>query len=453
MKRRLISTIFAILLCAGGYASPRYIFFFIGDGMGLGHIMATENYRRMVLGKREPMIMLTMPHAGIMTTYSASSPVTDSAAAGTALACGQKTSNRVIGINHDGDTLMSIAGVLHRKGYGVGLVTSVAPDDATPAAFYAHVKDRSMFDDIASDAIESGYEFIAGANLRGETSNYERFRSAGIAVASGAEECRDAGSRRVLLLNTDSVMLNDIGYALDSVKSSMNLPEMTRLCMDHLLKHSSDRFFMMVEGGSIDHAAHSNDGASVIKEIISFDQALRHAYDFYLAHPDETAIIVTSDHDTGGMATVSNGGSLETVDMQKMSKDRLNDRIKSRIASGQRISWDEMADLLTEQFDIGSGIKMTADEEERLRQSFARSFGREASSQHLTTYSSYSEFIDVLFDVLNAHMSIKWITDDHTANPVGVFAVGKGTEKLGCTIDNTEIYDWLMDSIIRDVRL
>ena len=111
MKRRLISTIFAILLCAGGYASPRYIFFFIGDGMGLGHIMATENYRRMVLGKREPMIMLTMPHAGIMTTYSASSPVTDSAAAGTALACGQKTSNRVIGINHDGDTLMSIAGV------------------------------------------------------------------------------------------------------------------------------------------------------------------------------------------------------------------------------------------------------------------------------------------------------------------------------------------------------
>lgn len=223
--------------------------------------------------------------------------------------------------------------------------------------------------------------------------------------------------------------------------------------MDHLLKHSSDRFFMMVEGGSIDHAAHSNDGASVIKEIISFDQALRHAYDFYLAHPDETAIIVTSDHDTGGMATVSNGGSLETVDMQKMSKDRLNDRIKSRIASGQRISWDEMADLLTEQFDIGSGIKMTADEEERLRQSFARSFGREASSQHLTTYSSYSEFIDVLFDVLNAHMSIKWITDDHTANPVGVFAVGKGTEKLGCTIDNTEIYDWLMDSIIRDVRL
>ena len=122
--------------------------------------------------------------------------------------------------------------------------------------------------------------------------------------------------------------------------------------MDHLLKHSSDRFFMMVEGGSIDHAAHSNDGASVIKEIISFDQALRHAYDFYLAHPDETAIIVTSDHDTGGMATVSNGGSLETVDMQKMSKDRLNDRIKSRIASGQRISWDEMADLLTEQFEI-----------------------------------------------------------------------------------------------------
>lgn len=429
-------------------ASPKYIFFFIGDGMGTGHVMATENYRRMVHGEKDPMLMLTFPVTGIMTTYSASSPVTDSAAAGTALACGRKTANRMIGITPDGSEPESMAALFHRNGYGVGLVTTVAPDDATPAAFYAHVNDRSQFDDIAIDAIESDYEFIAGANLRGDRSNYDSFRKGGISVVRGADECKRAETRRVLLLNTDTILPNDVGYAIDAAEGVLTLPEMTRLCIDHLKTHTPDRFFMMVEGGSIDHAGHSNDGAAVIKEIIDFNRALAYAYDFYLDHPEETVIIVTSDHDTGGMATVSNGGSLRMIDTQRISKDRFNDRCKAIVSDGSGIGWKEMSRVLADEFSLGKEMTLTPEEETRLRNSFDRSFTSRESSSNVTTYASYSEFVDTLYDILDARMSIRWITNDHTANPVGVYAIGEGTENLGRFIDNTDIYDCLTSGLI-----
>lgn len=449
MIKRLIFTFLAVAAIATDMcASPKYIFFFIGDGMGMGHVMATENYRRTVLGEKTPMLMLTFPTVGVASTYSASSRVTDSAAAGTALACGRKTSNRMIGVTPDGVDTESMAALLHRKGYGVGLVTTVAPDDATPAAFYAHVKDRSQFDKIADDAMESDYEFMAGANLRGSQENYDRFRKKGVSVVRGVDECRRADTRRILLLNTDKTMPNDVGYAIDSTAGVLNLPDMTRLCIDHLMKYTPDSFFMMVEGGSIDHAAHSNDGAAVMKEVINFNQALAYAYDFYVGHPDETVIIVTADHDTGGMATVSNGGELSMADVQRISKDRFNDRCKSIVAGKDGITWDEMYRMLMADFGLGSRLKLSADEEGALKKSFDRSFTAGSASSHVTTYASYSEFVDTLYDIINSRMSICWITNEHTANPVGVFAIGNGTECLGRFIDNTDIYDFVTQGIL-----
>lgn len=449
MFQRLFLTLLTVAAVAAELcASPKYVFLFIGDGMGTGHVMAAENYRRMVLGEREPMLMLTFPTTGLMSTYSASSPVTDSAAAGTALACGRKTANRMIGITPDGEKPESMASIFHRNGYGVGLVTTVAPDDATPAAFYAHVVDRSQFDEIARDAMEADFEFLAGANLRGRRDNYDRFRENGIAVVRGGEECGRVASRRVLLLNTDTVLPNDVGYALDSTPGALTLPDITRLCIDHLMRHTPERFFIMAEGGSIDHAAHSNDGAAVIKEILDFNNALAVAYDFYLRHPDDTVIIVTSDHDTGGMATVSNGGSLAEVDRQRISKDRFNDWCKQLGARGKAMEWDKMSEVLADKFGIGKSVALTSAEMQRLRESFEGSFNSQDSASHVTTYASYSDFVDTLYDILDSRMSIRWITNEHTANPVGVYAIGRGTEALGHFIDNTEIYTFLTRGLV-----
>lgn len=141
MKPRLFSLI-SMLACVCvmlGATPPRYIFYFIGDGMGMSQAMAAEAYNRTVLNNTTPILMMQFPVASASTTYSASSPVTDSAAAGTALATGHKTRNGMLGVTPDTVSVQSVAKELFDRGYGVALVTSVPPDDATPGAFYAHV--------------------------------------------------------------------------------------------------------------------------------------------------------------------------------------------------------------------------------------------------------------------------------------------------------------------------
>ncbi|MDE6771993.1 MAG: alkaline phosphatase, partial [Muribaculaceae bacterium] len=142
MKHRFISMIAASFISTASFLSfadaPKYIFYFIGDGMGMAPAMAAATYNRSVLGTAELPLMMTFPVAGQVMTYSASSDVTDSAAAGTALATGNKTVNGMLGVTPDTTAVYSIAGILKDKlGYGVGLVTNVAADDATPGAFYA----------------------------------------------------------------------------------------------------------------------------------------------------------------------------------------------------------------------------------------------------------------------------------------------------------------------------
>ena len=161
MRIRILFSVFAALLALSvSSTQPKYIFYFIGDGMGMGPAIATEMYNRQILGNPDPITMMQFPVAGMALTYSASSPVTDSAAAGTALSTGSKTKNGMLGMNGDTVAVTSVARVLKDAGYGIGIATTVAPDDATPGAFYAHVPNRKMFYEIGVQAAKSGYEFL-----------------------------------------------------------------------------------------------------------------------------------------------------------------------------------------------------------------------------------------------------------------------------------------------------
>lgn len=168
MKHRFISALASVLVAGSLFANtPKYIFYYIGDGMGMGQVMGAEAYNRTVLGNNDHLLMMQFPVSAVSTTFSASSPVTDSAAAGTALATGNKTNNGMLGMTPDSTSVTSIAKTLFDDGYGIGLVTSVYPDDATPGAFYTHVPSRSMYYEIGKDAASCGYDFIGGSNLRG----------------------------------------------------------------------------------------------------------------------------------------------------------------------------------------------------------------------------------------------------------------------------------------------
>ena len=167
MKKRLFSVLLCLLVVITISAKqPKYIFYFIGDGMGLSPVLCAETYNRTVLGNDKPLLFMQFPTVTYATSYSANNTITDSAAAGTALSTGHKTNNSMLGVTPDKQPVTSIAKELKDQGYGIAIATSVDPDDATPAAFYAHVETRGMFYEIAQDMAKSGYDMFARQNSR-----------------------------------------------------------------------------------------------------------------------------------------------------------------------------------------------------------------------------------------------------------------------------------------------
>ena len=156
-----------LILAVGCFGEVKYIFYMIGDGMGPNQVLAAETYSAALEGRigRNPLRMTSFPYTGFATTYSASNGITDSSAAGTALATGHKTNNGCLGVDKDSLPVMSIAEELHNAGWPVGIMTSVAIDHATPGAFYAHVNNRGMYYQVGTQLAETDYEFFGGAGF------------------------------------------------------------------------------------------------------------------------------------------------------------------------------------------------------------------------------------------------------------------------------------------------
>ena len=165
----------------------------------------------------------------------------------------------------------------------------------------------------------------------------------------------------------------------------------------------------MMEGGNIDWASHANDGATVIREVMNFQKAIDVAYRFYLAHPDETLIVVTADHDTGGMALGRRGTKvpdLSLVDFQRISKDRFSDYCKSLIAGGEEPSWDSMKTFLTENTGLWGAVALTDEETARLRDSFEAAMLSRKSADEKGLYNSFNRFSVDVFDMINSKYGI-----------------------------------------------
>lgn len=452
MKLRKILSLAA--LCAASLASatsPRYIFYFIGDGMGPGHVMAADHFNRYALGATEPLNMMQLPLGGMITTYSASSTVTDSAA-GTALATGHKTRNGMLGMDADTVAVTSVAELLHQKGWGIGLVTTVAPDDATPGAFYAHVPSRRMTYEIGRQAAESGYEFIAGSSWRGMTDKKgnptdlgDYFRSfPDLDLVNTTADARASHARRIFLTSATPFNGSNVGFTIDSIPGALQLPDMTDACISHLLRISPDRFFIMVEGGNIDHVGHGNDGGTVAVETHNFDRALARALEFYKAHPDETLIIVTADHETGGMSVgnrhVGYTSNTALIPFQTMSKEQFSLDIKKMLQSSATPDWDSFKAIVRNATGLWGPVEVSPAQETSIRDIFNASFSRgEKIADEKTLYASYSALASEVWRILNDNQGFGWTTGGHSGNPVPVFAIGAGLEPLATFGDNTSI--------------
>lgn len=431
--------------------APNYIFFFIGDGMGIAQVTNAQLYNARVLGNSTPLLSTTFPVASMATTHSASSDVTDSAAAGTALSTGHKTVNGMLGVTPDSVAVTSVAKKLFDAGYGVGIVTSVAIDDATPGAFYAHVPSRSQYYDIGRQLAECGYQFAAGASLRGAfdkqgnpTDLMKYFDEANVSVSYGLDSIDTTAQRLLVLSPFHKEKQNEIGFTIDSIAGALTLPALTRAGLDQLKRTSPDRFFMMVEGGNIDHAGHGNDGGTILREVINFNQALQEAYDFYLAHPDETLIVVTADHETGGMSVgcreTGYSVRLENAAGQKISKEEFSNLCRAMLRSRRIYTWDDMQEILRDELGFGVNLKLTPEETERLHTMFDEVFEKRASGlDQKTLYATFDGFTNEVFNILNAKSGMGWTTGGHSGMPVPVYAVGVDSQLFSPLNDNTDI--------------
>lgn len=452
MKLRNILAAAALsVIFAAQAETPKYIFYFIGDGMGMGPVMAAQTYKRMVQGDDKGLLMTQFPHAGWARTFSASSPVTDSAAGGTALATGHKTNNGMLGQDADTVNVYSVAKVLHDKGYGVGIVTNGAADDATPAAFYAHQPKRSMFYEIGKDAAASGFEFIAGAGLRGAKDNdlYDVIDAAGYTVLRGAQGAAKVPetSGKIMLLNPEGYGdSNEMGFITDTVGGDgvgLTLAMATQAAIDHLEKVSPDRFFMMVEGSLIDHALHGNDGSSAVREVMGLDDVVAKAWEYYQKYPEETLIIITADHDTGGMTVGCRASGYNAfpkyVDNQHISKGAFSDLCAKMLKADATPTFEEVQAMIDRYLGLGSAVKLKESQEKALREAYETTFVNRTATDEKGLYKTSNAFAAEVFRIYNDCAGWGFTTPNHTGNPVPVFAAGRGAEKFGRSIDNTEI--------------
>ena len=246
----------------------KYVFYFIGDGMGVNQVNGTETYLAAMEGRigTSPLCFAQFPHVGLVTTFSGTNGVTDSAAGGTALATGHKTKNGTIGMETDLSTkVKSIAEKAKAEGKAVGIATSVSVDHATPASFYAHVKDRGMYYQIGKDLIAANFDFYAGSDfLQPKDGNsgkdlYAQCQEAGYAIARGYADYRKKARKaeKMLLLQPEAASKQDntaIPYAIDRGSNDLTLQDITRAAIHFLCQKKTDGFFLMVEGGKIDCA-------------------------------------------------------------------------------------------------------------------------------------------------------------------------------------------------------
>ena len=451
MKLRNFLSAVALAATVWGAAaqSPKYIFYYIGDGMGMGPVMAAETYNRTILKNDKPLLMMQFPVTGWCATYSASSDITDSAAAGTALSTGTKTKNSMLGMAPDTSAVYSVAVDLSKMGYGVGVATSVAPDDATPGAFYAHVPNRSMYYEIGTQMAESGYQFLAGAGLRGlktkdgkDTDLLTRFAAENVQIVRGPEGIKEINSDRVLLLNPEGTKEWNIGYTIDSIAGVLTLPDIAKACLNQLERTSPDRFFMMIEGGNIDHALHANDGGAAIKEILNFNEALAVAFNFYEQHPDETLIVVTADHDTGGMSLIGPKGAkggLANIDYQRVSKEVFGQYCEGILRSRMVYTWNDMKEYLSDKLGFWSHIKLSDNQTDKLKDLFTRTFELRNTADQKTLYANFNAFAVEVFRIFNDATGLAFTTTSHSGNPVPVYAVGAGADAFKALNNNIDI--------------
>lgn len=457
-----------VLLTACGKPEAKYVFFFIGDGMGPVQVNAAERYLASMEDRKGiiPLAMNLAPVRGNITTYSFNRYITDSGAGVTALATGNKTNNQTLSMDPEHRyPLKTLAETAKERGMKVGIISTVDIDHATPAGFYAHQPKRSNYYEIGLQLANSNFDFFGGGGFRHITDpqGIDSLNVIDLAKQNGflyinnntAFNYLEPGAGRVLFVNPEQSDEHSMPYSIDMDEGCITLADITQKAID-MLQDNEDGFFIMVEGGKIDWACHANDAATCIKDVIALDDAVKKALEFYSKHKDNTLIIVTADHETGGMTMGASYGNsnmeLEKLQWQTGSYTELT-REFNIIKAGLVEEMGEEAlkldaswafDFIYMQMGLGDetkGLGLNDYERNELQMAYLRSFDKKNYSDHTEyiMYGSYDAFMITASKMLSRKAGLGWTTFSHTGLPVPIRVFGAGAENFGGYYDNTEV--------------
>ena len=459
MKKFNLLFALVLLSCNWSFAQQaKYVFYFIGDGMGVNQVQGTELFQGELKGEIgiSPLCFTQFPVSTVATTFSATNGVTDSAAAGTALATGNKTKNGAIGVLKDLETpVNSVAVWAKNSGRRVGIATSVSVDQATPAAFYAHEAGRSSYYNIGADLYRAGFDFYAGSDFvepenkkdKNAKNLYKMADEYGYCIARGYNEYTKKSDKadKMILFQSKEASEKDrsaIPYAIDRTEKDLSLEDITRSAIDFLSKDMSKGFFLMVEGGKIDWACHSNDAATAFREVQDFDNAIKIAYEFYKQHPDETLIVVTADHETGGivLGTGQYKLNLKVLESQEMSESGFTKVLNAmRKKYKNNVPWEAVKESLEENFGFWDEIKLTEKQEERLLSVYEKTLKGQKAKMEKSEYAQDEALAAEAKRIISETALIGWTSGGPSAGYVPVFAVGAGAGNFSGRLDNTQI--------------
>ncbi len=465
LKKNILQVFCALLILASvalraeSRETAKYIFLFIGDGMGEAQVRAAELYS-LAAGEGK-LAFNAFPVQGRITTASANAAVTDSAAAGTALASGFKTKNGVLNMNSSlTERYTPVAMTAREGGMKVGIVTSSFLNDATPAAFYAYSPSRTDYYEIGEQLIRSGFDYFAGGGItRKKGRRGDRMDLYDIAGEKGYRVIRTAGELTTAVRGTKVLASGAAGalpYEMDRPGGNPSLAEYTKQGI--ALLDNPKGFFMMVEGGKIDWACHRNDPAAVIHDLAAFNSAVKEALAFAEHRPRETLIVILADHETGGMTfdgEKAPGDIFAVLSAQRESSEAFDGKIADFRKESQR-TFERMLPRIAESFGLhassGEGgapfLALSAGELNELRAAFVQSMQpkeqRKKDREYLHRYGPYEPLSTTATRILGRKTGIGWATFGHTGASVPVFARGKGAELFAGEYDNTEVARKLM---------
>ena len=481
---------------------PKYIFFFIGDGMSYPQIQLTNYYlnaaagnesvtvdgeEKTVLKSGNSLNMMNLEVTGSAQTYDSTSFAPDSASTATSIATGHKTWSGSINVSEDfSQEYETIAEKLKaQKGYKIGILSSVNLNHATPAAFYAHQASRNSYYEIGLELIDSGFDYFAGGGLKKTTGSdgdqtdlYELAEEAGYKVVKTQVEAEalTAEDGKTIMIDEHLADGDAMAYEVDRAADEWSLADYVEKGIEVLENETG--FFMMVEGGKIDWACHANDAVSTISDTLALDDAVAKAVEFYEKHPDETLILVTGDHETGGL-TIGYAGTdydtfLTNFDNQKISYAKFDsdyvaaykenrtdfETVMKDVTelfgltapadeNAEKTEQKDSADLHPESEDTGA-LEMTAYEYGLLKAAYDETMSRtgeesEFSQEEYILYGSYEPLTVTITHILNNKSGINFGSYAHTGLPVEVLVSGVGAEKFEGYYDNTQIYEKLAE--------